>query len=126
VQSSAGILIFGAGHYSFFQNYGQACLTSVNCQPQIVNVDGASGVAIFQLATVGTTYQLSVGQVGVVNQNLNADGFQQTITVWTQDGTASGGGGTTTTTTSTNPSPTTTTTSFAALTLESPATTAHA
>ncbi|KAF7359322.1 Glucan 1,3-beta-glucosidase [Mycena sanguinolenta] len=84
VANSSNILVFGAGLYSFYSNYDQTCLTSVNCQDQIVNIDSTSSVYIYNLQTVGTTYQLSVGGTGIVNQANNANGFAQTITSWTQ------------------------------------------
>jgi glucan 1,3-beta-glucosidase len=84
VQSSSNILVFGAGHYSFFQNYGQDCLTGLTCQNQIVNIDTSSTIAIYGLSTVGTTYQLSVNQQGVISAGSNKNGFQQTVTAWTQ------------------------------------------
>jgi len=84
VTTSTDIIVFGAGHYSFFQNYGQACLTPENCQSQIVNVDTTSSVHIYSLSTVGTTWQLSVNQAGVINQSLNPNGFAATVTSWSQ------------------------------------------
>ncbi|KIJ60156.1 glycoside hydrolase family 55 protein [Hydnomerulius pinastri MD-312] len=84
IQSSQNIILFGAGFYSFFQNYGQTCLTTNTCQSQIFNIDSTSSVTVYSLSTVGTTYQLSVGQNGVVNQSDNPDGFQETLTVWSQ------------------------------------------
>ncbi|KAJ6500534.1 exo-beta-1,3-glucanase [Mycena sanguinolenta] len=84
VANSSNILIFGAGLYSFYSNYGEDCLTPVNCQDQIINIDSTSSVYIYSLQTVGTTYQLSVNQAGVINQANNANGFAATVTSWTQ------------------------------------------
>jgi len=83
VQASTGILIYGAGHYSFFQNYGQACLTGNTCQPQIANIDSTSSVQLYSLSTVGTTFQLSVNGNGIINQANNVNGFASTVTLWT-------------------------------------------
>ncbi|KAF8184872.1 exo-beta-1,3-glucanase [Mycena galopus ATCC 62051] len=84
VTTSTNIIVFGAGHYSFFQNYATTCETSNTCQSQIVNVDTTSSVNIYSLSTVGTTFQLSVNQVGVINQSSNPNGFAETITSWSQ------------------------------------------
>ncbi|EIN07504.1 beta-1,3-glucanase [Punctularia strigosozonata HHB-11173 SS5] len=84
VQNSQNILVFGAGLYSFFQNFGQACLNTFNCQSQILNVDSASTISIFSLSTVATTWQLSVNGAGVVPQSANRNGFQSTMTAWTR------------------------------------------
>ncbi|KAJ8093122.1 hypothetical protein PM082_020607 [Marasmius tenuissimus] len=83
IVTSNDILVFGAGLYSFFQSYGQTCLTGVNCQNQIVTVDSAStNVHIYSLSTVGTTFQVSLNDKGVVNQSNNGNGFAQTVTHW--------------------------------------------
>lgn len=82
VQSSINIIVFGAGHYSFFQNYSTACLGNNTCQAQIVNTDWSSSVTIYSLTTVGTTYQLSVEENGVIYWGNDVDGFGSTVTIW--------------------------------------------
>ncbi|KAG8220629.1 pectin lyase fold/virulence factor [Butyriboletus roseoflavus] len=84
IQYSSNITIFGAGLYSFFQNFDRSCVTPLNCQQQIFNIDSASApsVTVYGLSTIGTTYQLSVDQSGVVNAHSNLDGFQETLTAW--------------------------------------------
>ncbi|KAG6850607.1 hypothetical protein H0H93_011275 [Arthromyces matolae] len=82
VSSSTDIIVFGAGLYSFFSNYDQACITPATCQTQIVDIDSSSSVSIYSLSTVATTYQLSVNEVGIVNQNANLNGFASTLTAW--------------------------------------------
>ncbi|KAJ7915476.1 exo-beta-1,3-glucanase [Mycena leptocephala] len=84
VAKSSNILIFGAGLYSFFSNYVQTCLDAQNCQNQIVNIDSTSSVFIYSLATVGTTFSLSINNAGIINQASNPNGFAGTITAWTQ------------------------------------------
>ncbi|KAJ6626226.1 pectate lyase superfamily protein-domain-containing protein [Mycena sp. CBHHK59/15] len=82
VTSSDDILVFGAALYSFYSNYDQGCLTPVNCQSQIVNVDNESSVDIYSLSTIGTTWQLSINQVPLINQDQNLNGFASTVTSW--------------------------------------------
>ncbi|KAF8130464.1 exo-beta-1,3-glucanase [Mycena galopus ATCC 62051] len=84
VATSTNILIFGAGLYSFYSNYGEDCLTPQNCQNQILNIDSTSSVSIYSLQTVGSTFQLSVNQAGVINQANNQNGFAATVSSWTQ------------------------------------------
>lgn len=84
VQNSYSIILFGAGFYSFFQNYAQSCLNTWNCQSQIFNIDSVSTITVYSLSTVGVTYQLSVSLTGVVNESSNQDGFQETLTVWSR------------------------------------------
>lgn len=104
ITNSHNILIFGAGLYSFFavrvsytldtlttahhraQSYSQNCLNTRNCQAQLVNIDTAStGIDIYSLSTVATTYQVSVNGVGVINQSQNVNGFASTVTSWNRD-----------------------------------------
>jgi len=84
VAESSNIIVFGAGLYSFYSNYDQTCLTPINCQDQIVNIDSTSSVYIYSLQTIGTTWQLSIGETGVVNQASDVNGFAATLTAWAQ------------------------------------------
>ncbi|CAA7270475.1 unnamed protein product [Cyclocybe aegerita] len=85
IKTSRNILIFGAGLYSFFTNYAQTCLATSTCQSQLANIDSLSastGINIYSLSTVGTTYQISVNSGGIVNQASNVNGFASTLTSW--------------------------------------------
>jgi len=68
----------------FFQNYTQSCIATRNCQAEIFNIDTQSDISIYSLTTVATTYQLTVGKHGVIDQKDNVDGFASTATVWTR------------------------------------------
>ncbi|KAF5310158.1 hypothetical protein D9619_010234 [Psilocybe cf. subviscida] len=82
-QRSRRIFIFGAGLYSFFVNYAQDCIKTRDCQCQILNIDPSSStIDIFSLSTVASTYQLSVGGAGVIDQAENVNGFASTVTHW--------------------------------------------
>ncbi|TRM62663.1 glycoside hydrolase family 55 protein [Schizophyllum amplum] len=84
IAGSENIFVFGAGLYSFFDNYAQTCLDTFSCQSQIVNVASSNtNVAIFQLSTVATTNMLSVDGSPVILQADNRNGFASTATVWT-------------------------------------------
>ncbi|KAG1736747.1 glycoside hydrolase family 55 protein [Suillus lakei] len=82
VQSSIDIIVFGAGHYSFFQNYSTTCEGNTTCQTQMVNVDWTSSVSIYSLTTVGTTYQLSIEGNGIIYFANDSEGFSSTVTLW--------------------------------------------
>ncbi|KAF7984997.1 hypothetical protein HWV62_9976 [Athelia sp. TMB] len=82
VKSSSDIFVFGAGHYSFYQDYNQACLNTTNCQAEIISIDAASSVNLFSVSTVATTNSLSVGGSPVIKALDNVDGFQSTFTSW--------------------------------------------
>ncbi|KAG2157573.1 glycoside hydrolase family 55 protein [Suillus bovinus] len=82
VKSSMDIIVFGASHYSFFQNYSTACGSNTTCQTQIVNVDWASSISLYNLATVGTRYQLSIEENGIIYFANDSEGFSSTVTLW--------------------------------------------
>ncbi|KAJ4001473.1 exo-beta-1,3-glucanase [Lentinula boryana] len=82
VVSSTDIIFFGAGLYSFYDDYTQDCLDTMSCQPQLLNIDSGSSVTIYSLSTIGAVYQLSVENTGIINQSDNVDGYQSTVTVW--------------------------------------------
>ncbi|KAI8998466.1 exo-beta-1,3-glucanase [Trametes punicea] len=84
ITSSQNIIIFGAGLYSFFQNYGQSCLNTNSCQSQIFDIDNESSVSVYSLSTVGVTWQLSVAEQGVIPSSAGPNGFADTATVWTK------------------------------------------
>ncbi|KAJ7760810.1 exo-beta-1,3-glucanase [Mycena olivaceomarginata] len=55
IATSNSIFIYGAGLYSFFDNYSQDCKTSVSCQKSLALVDTASAaVFIYSLSTIGS------------------------------------------------------------------------
>ncbi|KAJ7303604.1 exo-beta-1,3-glucanase, partial [Mycena albidolilacea] len=82
VTSSEDILVFGAALYSFYSNYDQGCLATESCQSQMVNVDNDSSVHIYSLSTIGTTWQVSMNDVPIINQDQNLNGFPSTVTSW--------------------------------------------
>ncbi|KAF8312652.1 exo-beta-1,3-glucanase [Clavulina sp. PMI_390] len=83
IQGSSNVHAYGANMYSFFQNYDQACLDTWTCQSKIFNVDTASSnIFVYNIATVGTTFSVSVGGTGTVNQDLSRDGIQSSLGLW--------------------------------------------
>ncbi|CAE6353085.1 unnamed protein product [Rhizoctonia solani] len=83
VQASSNIYVYGAGLYSFFQNYVQTCLDSYTCQNSIVTISSDStDVYVYSLSTVGTTNMLNVGSTAIAKQANNRNGFQSTMTLW--------------------------------------------
>ncbi|TPX18892.1 uncharacterized protein E0L32_011444 [Thyridium curvatum] len=56
--NSQNILAYGAGHYSFFNNYSTNCSTvkaGENCQARIISLEGSlSNVNIYNLNTIGS------------------------------------------------------------------------
>ena len=84
---SSDVLIYGAGQYSFFQNWAQDCLADNTCQARMVNIDGGSNINYIGLTTVGTSQMLTTGTGGQytiqADQADNRDNFGSTIASWT-------------------------------------------
>lgn len=60
IVDSSNILVFGAGLYSFFENYGQTCLKTEDCQENMVSVEGtSSSVRLVGLSTKASSNMVS-------------------------------------------------------------------
>ena len=76
---SSNILVFGAGLYSFFDNYSQTCLTTESCQQNMVDIQ-ASDVDLFGLSTKAATNMVSLDPGGqTVPQADNQNAFCSTL-----------------------------------------------
>ncbi|KAJ7303633.1 hypothetical protein DFH08DRAFT_825733 [Mycena albidolilacea] len=96
VTSSEDILVFGASLYSFYsvgtpvicKGYG-GLMNSPRTMTKDVwpsraanRIDKDSSVHIYSLSTIGTTWQLSINDVPIINQDQNLNGFPSTVTSW--------------------------------------------
>ncbi|MCJ1425652.1 hypothetical protein MMC29_003552 [Sticta canariensis] len=79
---SSDILVYGAGLYSFFDNYDQTCLATESCQENMVAVECSTEVYIWGLSTKASTNMVTVDGQGVVPQEDNRDNFCSTIAVF--------------------------------------------
>ncbi|KAJ9260282.1 CAZyme family GH55 [Paecilomyces variotii] len=84
VFGSSDIHVFGAGIYSFFDNYGQTCLAGESCQENIVQVD-CSDVHFYGLSTKASTNMVtSSSGKALVPQIENVSNFCSTIALFQQ------------------------------------------
>ncbi|KAK0615339.1 pectate lyase superfamily protein-domain-containing protein [Bombardia bombarda] len=84
VVGSHEILVYGAGLYSFFNNYDTTCSAigqGAVCQTRIVDIQH-SGVSIYNLNTVGTNKMVTVDGKDVAYYADNVDGFVQTVALF--------------------------------------------
>lgn len=77
ILESQGIVIHGAGLYSFFQNYGQACVSSRNCQARMVEVVNST-VNFLTLSTANSVTIVN-GDAGRILAQSNRNWFCDTI-----------------------------------------------
>ncbi|ORX52811.1 pectin lyase-like protein [Hesseltinella vesiculosa] len=82
--NSSNIYVYGAGLYSFFNNYDQACLDPENCQQSLVELSPNKNLFLYNINTKGTV-QMIVGSGSNGNNTAwakaadNRNGFCQTI-----------------------------------------------
>ena len=84
VVDSTSVLIYGAGHYSFFSDYDVTCSNQgagETCQKHIVDIENSS-LTIYGLNTVGTTEMITLNGVDEAPAASNDDGFVSTIAIF--------------------------------------------
>ena len=82
VVSSSDILVYGAGLYSFFDNYAQTCLNSESCQENMVSIECSSDITLYGLSTKATTNMVNVDGTAMVKQKDNRSNYCSTIAVF--------------------------------------------
>ena len=86
ILSSVNVLVYGAGLYSFFNNYNTTCSNSPapeNCQDSILSLEGTcDNVNVYCLSTVGTTNMITQNGAGVATYSANNDGYPDTIALF--------------------------------------------
>jgi len=84
VVASHNVLVYGAGLYSFFDDYDQSCLATESCQENMVHVHGGSGnVWLYGLNTKASVNMVSVDGVPQVQGASTRNGFTDTLAGWT-------------------------------------------
>jgi glucan 1,3-beta-glucosidase len=83
---SGSISIYGAGLYSFFNNYSTDCSAQGNgevCQNRIFSLEGdSSSITVYNENTVGTHYMITIDGRDVAYYADNLDGFVDTIALF--------------------------------------------
>jgi len=90
IVDSDDVFIYGAGLYSFFDNYGQTCLTTESCQDNMVSIENSGGISLYGLSTKAATNMVTLnGQSAALDKD-NRNNFCATIALFEEAGTASG------------------------------------
>ncbi len=83
VLGSSDVHVFGAGLYSFFDNYKQECLATESCQENMVSLEcGNEAVYLWGLSTKASQNMVTVDGRGVVDQKDNRSNFCSTLAVF--------------------------------------------
>jgi glucan 1,3-beta-glucosidase len=80
--NSTYIFVYGAGLYSFFNNYDGGCLATTNCQQNMISVEESQGIYMYMVNTVGSANIVEVDQVELVPASANANGFADTVAIF--------------------------------------------
>ncbi|KAI9846892.1 MAG: hypothetical protein M1837_003504 [Sclerophora amabilis] len=80
IVGSSDVFVYGAGLYSFFENYDQVCLDTESCQENMVFVDD-SQVNLFGLSTKASTNMVTTPG-GTVPQLDNRNNFCSTLALF--------------------------------------------
>ena len=81
ISNSTDVLVYGAGLYSFFDEYGQDCLATESCQENVALIVDSPRVGLYGFSTKAATNMISLAD-GVVPQRLNRNGFCSTLAVF--------------------------------------------
>ena len=82
VVNSTYILVYGAGLYSFFDNYDSGCLLTSNCQQNMVSIEESEAIYLYALNTVGAYNMVEVDLVEIVPSSTNPNTFCDTLAVF--------------------------------------------
>jgi hypothetical protein len=77
------VFIYGAGLYSFFDNYAQDCLKTQSCQQNVVSLEGGSEVHFFGLSTKASVNMLTIDGQSAALDSDNRNNFCATL-AWFQ------------------------------------------
>lgn len=75
-------LIYGAGFYSFFNNYDSGCLLTRNCQSLMVSLEQSQAIYIYGLSTVAAENMVEVDFVALVPQAYNSNSFCSSVSLF--------------------------------------------
>lgn len=78
VVDSSDVFVYGAGLYSFFNNYDQECLVNEKCQDSIVSIEN-SAVHLFGLSTKASVNMLTVDGVSKATDTDNRNNYCATL-----------------------------------------------
>jgi glucan 1,3-beta-glucosidase len=84
VLGSSDVFVYGAGLYSFFENYAQSCLKSEDCQENMVEID-CSDIKLYGLSTKAAVNMVTSSEgMSMVPGKPNKSNFCSTIALFEQ------------------------------------------
>ena len=87
VVDSDNIFVYGAGLYSFFDNYSQVCLDTASCQDNMVSIESSTGIHMYGLSTKAAVNMVTLdGQSAALDKD-NRNNFCAAISYFEVAGT---------------------------------------
>ncbi|OWP03326.1 1,3-beta glucanase [Marssonina coronariae] len=75
IVNSDDVFVYGAGLYSFFDNYSQTCLTTESCQDNMVSVEHSAGIHMYGLSTKSAVNMVTVNGKSAALDKDNRNNF---------------------------------------------------
>ncbi|KAI9642597.1 hypothetical protein NHQ30_009402 [Ciborinia camelliae] len=86
IRDSDCVYVYGAGMYSFFNNYNVSCSNQGNgeaCQARIFSLEGSNtNIGVYNLNTVGVTSMITIDGLDIGNYSDNLAGFVDHIALF--------------------------------------------
>jgi len=80
IVDSNRVFVYGAGLYSFFDNYDQGCLITENCQEYMIQLDNSSEIYLYNPQTKASANIIAIDGVAVLsNQGLQSSFCQGAV-----------------------------------------------
>lgn len=91
ILNSANIFLYGAGLYSWFQEYSQQCVLDENCQDRVFEISSSRSIWIYNLITKASLEMISPqGGVAVLAKD-NKVNYCNIVMAWMGNAGESGG-----------------------------------
>jgi glucan 1,3-beta-glucosidase len=84
VIDSESLWSYGAGTYSFFDNYAQDCVKTQDCQQDMNQIDNSTNINWFGLSTKASVNMITSGGKGLVKDEDNRSNFCATLAIFAQ------------------------------------------
>ena len=77
--NSTYIYNYGAGLYSFFENYASGCILTSDCDQYRVHIDQSEGIYMYALSSIAANYMIYIDGEPLVISTDNLATFASTI-----------------------------------------------
>jgi glucan 1,3-beta-glucosidase len=79
IVKSTDVYVYGAGMYSFFDNYSQTCLATESCQDNMLSLESSSSIHLYGISTKAAVNMITLDGISAALSKDNTNTFCQTI-----------------------------------------------